>query len=144
MTEAAAQVDGLQVGVVVRDLEKTTRFYQEGLGLPHVRDYAAPIGLMRFFACGDAMIKLMQLKDAPTTANPPGGIRGGSTGLRWLTVLVSDIEEVFRRCEVAGARVVQPIFEWQPGAKLMILEDPEGNCWVEVSERRKAGATDGA
>lgn len=136
-TEATTQVGGLQVGIVVRDMEATTPFYRDGLGLRHINDLSPPIGLMRFFACGGGVVKLIQLTDAPTTSNPPGGIRGGCTGLRYFTVVVPDIEETLRRCEAAGGRVVQPILEWQPGAKLMLIEDPEGNCSVEVAQARE-------
>jgi catechol 2,3-dioxygenase-like lactoylglutathione lyase family enzyme len=137
MPDSTAYVGNLEVGIIVRDLETMTQFYGDGLGLPHVADYTLPFGLMRRFACGDGIVKLVQLDDAPTVSNPPGGVHGGSTGLRWFTLGVGDIEEVFRRCEAAGGRVVQPIEEWRPGSKLMILEDPEGNCWIEISERRR-------
>jgi len=65
-------------------------------------------GLMRRFACGDGIVNIVQLDDAPHTSNPPGGVLGGCTGARWFSVRVADIEEALTRCEAAGARVVQP------------------------------------
>jgi predicted enzyme related to lactoylglutathione lyase len=130
-----AQLAEFQVGIVVRDIEAVTPFYREGLGLQHHSDFRPPAGLMRFFACNGGTLKLIQLAETPTAANPPGGIGGGATGLRWFTLAVPDLEDTLQRCEAAGARVVQPIREWQPGIKLMILEDPESNCWVEIAER---------
>jgi predicted enzyme related to lactoylglutathione lyase len=135
MAEETRRGGTLQVGIVVRDIEAMTPFYRDGLGLEHLSDSSHEIGLMRRFACGDdGIVKLLQLADPPTASNPAGGIRGSSTGLRWLTVRVPNIEETLSRCEAAGAKVVSPIEEWRPGSKLMILEDPEGNCWVEVAE----------
>lgn len=135
MAEKKARFGTLQIGIIVRDIEAMTLFYRDGLGLAHVDDLSPAIGQMRFFSCGsDGLVKLMQLAEAPTTSNPPGGIYGGSTGLRWFTVRVPDIEETLRRCEALGAKVVSPIQEWAPGTKIMIIEDPEGNCWVEVAE----------
>jgi predicted enzyme related to lactoylglutathione lyase len=137
MADTPARGATLQVGIVVRDIEAMTLFYRDGLGLAHVDDLSPAIGQMRFFACGgDGLVKLLQLADPPTTSNPPGGIYGSSTGMRWFTVRVPDIEGVLRRCEALGAKVVRPIEEWTPGSKVMILEDPEGNCWVEVAEKR--------
>jgi catechol 2,3-dioxygenase-like lactoylglutathione lyase family enzyme len=128
----------LQVGIVVSDLEATTRFYRDGLGLPVVADNPTPIGVMRFFSCGgDGTVKLLQPAEAPAGSNPPGGILGGSTGLRWFTVRVTGIEDVVLRCEATGGRVVRPVEEWRPGAKIAIVEDPEGSCWVEVAEQAK-------
>jgi predicted enzyme related to lactoylglutathione lyase len=91
---------------------------------------------MRFFSCGgDGTVKLLQPAEAPAGSNPPGGILGGSTGLRWFTVRVTAIEDVVRRCEAVGGRVVRPVEEWRPGAKIAVVEDPEGSCWVEVAEQ---------
>src|SRR5207237_8852156 len=64
---AVMAVKQLEVGIVVRDLEATTSFYRDGLGLPHVADLPLPLGLQRRFACGDGIVKLIQLKEQPTT-----------------------------------------------------------------------------
>src|SRR5207247_2166484 len=77
-----ATAASLEVGIVVRDLDATTPFYRDALGLRHVADLPLPLGLQRRFACGGGIVKLMQLDEAPITSNPPGGITGGSTGLR--------------------------------------------------------------
>ena len=124
----------LEVGIVVRNLEATTRFYRDGLGLRHVADLPLPLGLQRRFACGGGILKLMQLSEAPTMANPPGGLRGGSTGLRWFSFRVSGIEKVIERCLAAGGSVASPLETWRD-LKVVVLEDPEGSCWVELTER---------
>jgi predicted enzyme related to lactoylglutathione lyase len=125
-----------EIGIVVRDIETVTAFYRDGLGLPHVADLPIPIGLQRRFAYRDSIIKLLQLDDAPTTSNPPGGVTGGATGLRWLTLQLPDLEEVLERSEAAGGKVAMPIQQWKDGSKFMILEDPEGSCWIEIGELR--------
>jgi predicted enzyme related to lactoylglutathione lyase len=127
-----ADARNLEVGVVVRDLESTTPFYRDGLGLAHVNDLTIPIGVVRRFACGDGIVVLVQLDEEATLSNPPGGVMGGCTGARWFSLRVDDLEEVLKRCEAAGARVVEPIQTYGSDTKLMILEDPEGNCWVQV------------
>ena len=136
MSDTTSQDGHLEVGIVVRDLQAVTPFYQDGLGLAHIVDLDLPMGLMRRFTCGTGILKLMQLTDAPTSANPPGGMTGGSTGLRWFSFRVRDLEEVSRRCVAAGGRVAWPLEEWG-SLRVMILEDPEANCWVEIAEQRE-------
>jgi predicted enzyme related to lactoylglutathione lyase len=122
----------------VRDLEATTPFYRDGLGLQHVIDLELPFGVMRRFACGDGVVKLVQLNEPLEGANPPGGLMGGTAGLRWFTVTVENIEEAFERCLATGGHVVDPIHEWWPGAKIAVLEDPERNCWVEIAAQPRS------
>jgi predicted enzyme related to lactoylglutathione lyase len=136
MAEAAATPGPMQVGIVVRDLEAMTPFYRDAIGLPHVTDLTVPFGRMRMFSCGDGRLKLLQLNDAPDKDNPPDGIYGASTGLRWVTVAVTDIEKVIERCEALGGTASQPLVEFQPGKFVAIVEDPEASCWVELVENR--------
>jgi predicted enzyme related to lactoylglutathione lyase len=131
---------GLQVGIIVGDLELTTPFYRDGLGLSHVADVPLPYGLMRQFACGDAIVKIAQPNEAPSDVNPPGGILAGVRGLRWFTLMVDHIEEVVARCEAAGGSVQAPIIEFVPGLKVGVVEDPEGNCAVELVCRETEAA----
>jgi catechol 2,3-dioxygenase-like lactoylglutathione lyase family enzyme len=131
----AAAAASLEVGIVVHDLEAATPFYRDGLGLRHVADLPLPVGLQRRFACGGGIVKLMQLNEPPTRSNPPGGIMGGTTGLRWFSFRVSGIERVIERCLAVGGTVASPLVEWQPGMKVVVLQDSAGSCWVELSER---------
>jgi catechol 2,3-dioxygenase-like lactoylglutathione lyase family enzyme len=133
-----------EIGIIVRDLEATTSFYRDGLGLPHLEDFDGPAGFQRRFACGDgAILKLMRLPDAPPTHVHPGGIFGGANGVRWITIAVDDIEAVFRRCEETGGTVPVALHEWSPGNQAGVVEDPEGNVWVELVPRSPSGADPG-
>lgn len=129
----------LEVGIAVRDLDEATHFYQDGIGLPHVSDEDTPFGFLRKFACGPGFFKLMKLKEPPTESNPPGGLQTLSTGLRWFSIVVDDIDGLFERCKARGGRVVEPIYDWSPTLKFGILEDPEGSCWIEVAQRHDGG-----
>lgn len=128
------QAGHLEVGIVVRELAVTVPFYDGGLGLTQIADHVTPYGrLLKFSTGGDAVIKLMELDVEIAVANPPGGLLGPATGMRWMSLVVPDIEAVNERCQAAGGRVVQPLHELFAGKLLMILEDPERNCWIEVS-----------
>jgi predicted enzyme related to lactoylglutathione lyase len=131
-TAEGAAPPKLEVGIVVADLEAVTPFYRDGLGLTHVTDLELPFGVQRRFAWGDGIVKLVQFHQPPTTSNPPGGLLGGATGLRYFSLNVDDIDQVLARCEQAGGKVAYPMEEYQPGLKVMVVEDRDENCWVEV------------
>jgi catechol 2,3-dioxygenase-like lactoylglutathione lyase family enzyme len=123
-----------EIGVVVRDVEVSTPFYRDGLALVHIQDVIGPRGLQRRFACGTAVIKLLQTDTAPSTTNPPGGMDGGATGLRWITIPVDDLDATVARCVALGAKVLAPITEYRPGHRAAGIEDPDG-VFVEVLPR---------
>jgi predicted enzyme related to lactoylglutathione lyase len=79
---------------------------------------------------------LLRFEEAPSLANPPGGMMGGATGLRYLSLQVDDVTQGVERCVAAGCDVPIPTFEFQPGLQVAIVEDPEGN-WVELTQRRE-------
>jgi glyoxylase I family protein len=130
VSETIGKPGDVEIGIVVRDLATMTRFYGDAVGLPHVVDLPVEGGLMRRFASGGSIVKLVLMDHSPNGSNPPGGVPG-ATGLRWFTIVVDDIEGVTQRCETAGARVVYPIQTAANGAVFTILDDPEGN-WLEL------------
>jgi predicted enzyme related to lactoylglutathione lyase len=127
----------LEVGIVVRDLEAVTPFYRDGLGLTHVGDMQTKLGLNRRFAWGEhIVIVVMQLTDPPTIAHPSRGTAGEATGVRFLVLREDELEleEVLERCEATGGKPFAPIMDM--GAwRLLIIEDPEGTCHIEVTTR---------
>jgi catechol 2,3-dioxygenase-like lactoylglutathione lyase family enzyme len=116
----------IEVGIVVRDLDAAAAFYRDVLGLEYIGELEVPVGIIKRFAKGDAVVKLFRLHETPALANPPGGSRGG-TGLRYLTVQVDDVERRVERCVAAGCAVAVPTFEFEPGRLVAVVEDPEGN-----------------
>lgn len=59
------------------------------------------------------------------------------TGLRWLVVRVDDIDKTIERCQAAGGRVLNPPKDFPGDVRLAIVEDPEGNCYVEPVAAKK-------
>lgn len=121
-----------EVGLVVRDLEKMTTFYRDGLGLGDFTDSTSPRGVNRRFRCGDGVIKLHGGVIPPDKANPPGGMDNPCSGLRWITLFFDDLTSVVARCEALGGTSPVPVFEFAPGRWGGVIEDPEGNCWIEI------------
>jgi len=130
----------VDVGIVVTDLAESERFYRDTLGLTHVDDLTPTPGtLIRRYAAGSTLVKLVSLDPPPTAANPPGGAYA-ALGIRYLTFYVTDVEHVVYRCLDAGFEVPQLPRESRPGVVVAKVADPDGN-WLEFITRRP---TDGA
>jgi catechol 2,3-dioxygenase-like lactoylglutathione lyase family enzyme len=121
----------IDLGIVISDSERSLAFYRDLLGFEHVADTPMPIaggGTMHRLNCGDTLLKLVKLDKDPK-GDGSGGI-AASTGLRYFTMIVSNLEEIMAQCEEAGVEVAVPITEARPGVTIGMVEDPDGN-WVE-------------
>ena len=118
---------GLDVGVVVTDMEKAKKFYGGALGLKPLP--ALPIelpggGSMVRYQSGASVVKL---RTFPTV--PPAVEKGtmAANGIRLLTIYIRNIEALAKQFSEAGFAV--PQFN-APGAtpyRLAFVNDPDGN-----------------
>lgn len=125
---------GVDLGIVITDSERSLAFYCGLLGLEHVADIPMPIGgggTMHRVQCGDSLLKLVKLTENPP-ASPGGGIPG-ALGFRYLTLVISNLDDMASACEAADASIVVPVTQIREGVRIMMLEDPDGN-WVEFVE----------
>ena len=126
----------IDLGIVVRDIDACLPFYRDVLGLPLVVDFKLRGGShMWQLECGPCAVKLVTHDPAPEAANPPGGTRGG-TGLRYWTMGVDDIDAAVAKCTAAGAPIPLPVLQLDPGIRIAMIEDPEGNV-VEFLETKQ-------
>ena len=125
--------DSVDLGIVVRDPERSLAFYRDTLGFEYVEEVKLPgWGKMHRLLCGTSHVKLVVL-DHEAPPPPPGGIPGG-TGFRYCTISVSNLEEVVESCAAAGYAVAVAPTELRPGVRIAMVEDPDGN-WVEFVQR---------
>ena len=124
----------IDVGIVVQGEERALGFWQDFLGftLDEVKELPDGGGRQYRLRCGMSLVKLLVLADAPSPG--PGGGVWGATGYRYVTLFVSNLEEIVAEARAAGYRVamepqVSPIFP----NRIAFLEDPDGN-WVELFE----------
>jgi lactoylglutathione lyase len=117
--------DAIEIGIVVRDAEKSLAFYRDVLGLEYLGDLTFPGNHMWRFQAGKSVVKLLAQDPVPEAANPPGDVP--ASGFRYLSLYVSNLEEVVADVEAAGCPISIPITEFQPGARFAFVEDPEGN-----------------
>jgi len=122
--------DSIDLGIVVRDIDKALHFYRDVLGFEHIGDGPMPGGAhMHRLMCGSSMIKLVVFSPTPEAANPPGGLHK-ATGYRYWTISVSNLGDIVSACEADGVKVKIPSTEIRPGVSIAMVEDPDGN-WVE-------------
>lgn len=120
----------IDLGIVTADPDRMIPFYRDVLGLPLQGELPMPKGGRMFrFLCGTSVVKLVLNGKAPAARSHPGGI-GGSTGLRYFTVTVENLEELVAKVREAGHKVVIEPVEFRPGIVIAMVEDPDGN-WVE-------------
>ena len=123
----------LDVGIVTKDPEAAHRFYGEALGLPEAGEVEIPdYGRVRRYAVGDSTLRVFQ----PFTEPAQEGSRDGfasQTGIRYLTIYVSNLEEAVAAVETAGFKVPTPVRDLRPGVRVAQVEDADGNA-VELME----------
>jgi glyoxylase I family protein len=122
--------DSIDLGIHVKDPEKSLAFYRDTLGFEQVGEMDMPGGMhMWRLMCGSSMIKLVNSSRGAKAENPLGGIVGAN-GYRYWTVSVSNLDEIVAKCEAGGYNVAIPVTEIRPGTQIAMVEDPDGN-WVE-------------
>ncbi len=125
---------GVDLGIVVRDLDAMLVFYRDTLGLYHEGQNPVPGGgVMHRLWAAETMVKLVAPEPPPPAANPRGGL-AAATGLRYFTFTVTNLDEVHAACVRAGAVIVSAPFEVVSQVRIAMVEDPDGNH-VEFLER---------
>jgi glyoxylase I family protein len=121
----------LEVAIVVKDADVMGDFYETAVGLERVDDLESSGVTMRRYAAGDGVVKLVSMPQPPSGSNPPQGMLGDASGLRYLSVCVDDLDAALARVEAAGCAVPIPAMDFAPGVRIAIVEDPEGT-WLEL------------
>lgn len=117
---------GIDLGILVRDIDACLKFYCDGLGLTKVAEIPFPGNrLMHRLQIGDTVLKLMQFQDGAPAAGPRG--MGAQAGIRYFTIAVKNLPDVVKALEAKGLEFVVPLREARPGVWIAMLEDPDGN-----------------
>jgi catechol 2,3-dioxygenase-like lactoylglutathione lyase family enzyme len=126
---------GIDLGIVVSDLDRSLHFYRGLLGLHHEGSNPVPGGgTMHRLWAAESMIKLVAPESAPEQSVIAGGLRGGALGLRYFTFSVADLDELMADLKANGVPVIRDVTEMSAGVRIAIVEDPDGNH-VEFLER---------
>jgi predicted enzyme related to lactoylglutathione lyase len=119
---------GFEVGLVSRDA-RLVDFFAEVFLLERLAPAEYPSGTLHRLGTPGAVIKVMVPTEAPAerAAQPFLAV----TGLRYLTMSVDDLDDVIARCGKCGGRVMHEPFEFEPGKRIAVIADPDGNA-IEV------------
>jgi len=147
----------IDLGTVVSDLDKSVRFYTDGIGFRELKgfdvsaDVAAAAGLtdskplsIRVLVLGEGpgatKLKLMQVAGASPRTGDTDFIHS-HTGFRYLTITVDDTTAAVERLAKLGVKPLakSPVAlpeSLAPGMHLTCVRDPDGNI-VELVGPRK-------
>ncbi|NDC63899.1 MAG: VOC family protein [Planctomycetia bacterium] len=147
----------IDLGTVVGDLERSVRFYTEGIGFREIEGFGVPADLataagltdgrplaIRVLVLGDGpdatRLKLMQVEGTSTRGGDNEFIHS-HTGFRYLTIRVADTDAAVARLAKLGVRPLarSPVAlpaSLAAGMHLTCVRDPDGNL-VELLGPRK-------
>ena len=122
----------LDVGLVTRDAEPLLRFYEGVVGLERQPALTLPnIGTIHRLACGQSLLRIL----VPVTPPEPDAAASFSarSGIRYLTLEVTDLDGAVQAVQALGGRVALPPFELRPGRRVAQVADPDGNM-IELGQ----------
>lgn len=123
----------LDAGIVTKDPENAHRFYGEALGLPLEGENEIPqYGTVRRYSVGDSTLRVFIPLQLPVSEGSRGGF-ASQTGIRYLTLYTSNLDEAVAVVEAAGFKVPVPVRELRPGVLVAQVEDADGNT-VELMQ----------
>ena len=132
-------------GFVVKNVEESTAFYRDVVGLSLIRAYErmgtgidqvvgyenAHLSAAILDIGGGHILELIQYVN-PRSEDRPSEERN-VLGATHLALLVDDIHAMYARLAEKGGQVMNPPAELEPGRIACYLQDPDGN-WIELLE----------
>ncbi len=137
-TGAAGVLRAIHLSVVVSDLERSLRFYREGLGFRELMrleqgQEVAPIGQfegeVRFISAlvmRDGMVLQIITWPAPGTIAAKGTKRLNECGLTHIGIAVEDVDHAIAALVALGGSVIEATRTRLEGADVVMMLDPDG------------------
>ena len=125
------------IGLCIRDLERSRRFYVEGLGFTEfarfeldrpIAEVDPPCSLTSFFVQKDGLrVELLEFRSPSVFGTP--STRRNQLGLTHLSFVVDDVDAAAAELERYGGRIVEGTRSGQDdpaSVQIIFLEDPDG------------------
>ncbi|MFC3961072.1 VOC family protein [Nocardia jiangsuensis] len=126
----------------VRDLERSLRFYRDGLGLPFpgivgtefAGDAERPGGATAMLSLGNGLILSLYGRDdlAKDAGVTPDRVTGSGVSLGWFVERRGAVDDLLERAAAAGGTVVRAPLERPWGIYAGYFGDPDGHLWEVV------------
>lgn len=112
----------------VENLDRATRFYGQGLGLPQYEFEGEGIA---FFSLEGTWLALYSREELAKDIGVAAPDRGGFSGMTLAHNVSSrsDVDAVLNQAVSAGARLIKPAEEAFWGGYSGYFQDPEGHYW---------------
>lgn len=124
----------LDAGIVTVDGERAAHFYGEVLGLPLAGEVRLQdVGLIRRYAVGDSTLRVFVPQARPQREGSRDGM-ASQTGIRYLTLMISNLDETVASVAAAGYEVSIAIRVLRPGVRVAQVEDADGNT-IELMQQ---------
>lgn len=123
----------IDIGIVTTNRNAMVDFYGNVVGFPPLGDVPMDGFLVKRFQVGDCVLKIVEFDEQPGGRAVAGAL-GDSTGLRYWTVSVANLDEVLAAVRAAGHQVIDGPTEIRPGVSIALVADPDGNI-VEFVNR---------
>jgi predicted enzyme related to lactoylglutathione lyase len=121
-------LDHFEIGIVSADAHLVD-FLAGVFELEQQPASETPVGTLYQLDAPGAVIKVLVPDNRPE--NRDGETLLAVKGIRYLSMYVTDLDGVLERCRVRGGVVLLGPFEFEPGARIAIINDPDGNS-IEV------------
>mgnify|MGYP001825317786 CR=1 FL=1 len=122
----------LDVGLITADADPLLAFYAGVAGFEVLEPLELPgIGTIHKLACGESILRVMVPVETP--ARDASASFSATSGIRYLTLEVEDIEAAAEAVVNHGGSVTLPPFELRPGRRVAQVADPDGNM-IELGQ----------
>lgn len=121
----------VEIGFVSKDLTQRD-FLATVFDLELLDPVDLPYGVLHRLRGYGTVLKVLIPQEEPVP--PTRAVEfHAATGIRFITIRVTDLDAVVARVEGAGGRVTVGPVEPMPGVRLAMIEDPDGNL-IEASQ----------
>tara|TARA_Y100001970_G_scaffold165824_1_gene202775 strand:+ start:9492 stop:9899 length:408 start_codon:yes stop_codon:yes gene_type:complete len=117
----------IDIGIVTTNGELLLNFYENILGFDKEIEIPFPgLGAVNKLNYGSGYIKILVLENEPSNENPVGDF-STSNGIRYLTINLSNLDEVINVCSKNNINIINAGTTIRPGVVVGLIEDPDGN-----------------
>ncbi len=116
----------IDIGVVTTNKAAMVEFYGDLLGFPALGDVQMDGFVVSRFQVGDCVLKVLEFDEKPDSHAASGRL-GASTGIRYWTISVSNLDELLEAITLAGQKIIEGPLEVRPGVSIALVTDPDDN-----------------